>query len=117
MIATATLRLDDASDSVKTYDFKLISPSAHNRHQTGGSDLLNSTSGGNNHHVATGGGGTIGGHSIVSYYSYNYSNTSGSGGNSKEAQRNTLPLFGHFCCKLHVQADKYDKKAGGFPPA
>lgn len=81
LIANATLRLSDASDSVKTYDLVLASPGAHNRHYQGDS------------------------------WSHR---THGSGqpmdpASARDADKNTLPLFGHFCCKLLVRPDVFDK--------
>lgn len=77
LIANATLRLSDASDSVKTYDLVLVSPGAHNRHYQGDN--------------------------------WTHRTHSHAGGQALDADRNTLPLFGHFCCKLLVRPDVFDK--------
>lgn len=87
-IANATLRLNDASDSVKTYDLVLISPGAHHRHYQ--HNDYNST------------------HRTNSNLSNQVMDSTQSA-NSKDADRNTLPLFGHFCCKLSVRPDVFDK--------
>lgn len=86
MIASATLRLEDASNTVKTYDLVLTQPGAHN-HNTKHSSI-----------------------SPMNYYSQSHSShTTTIGSNSKDANKNTLPLFGHFCCKLMVRPDVFDK--------
>lgn len=77
MIASATLKLDDAAESVKTYDLVLVSPSAHRRSQQVGQQL--------------------------------FSNSPTTTTTTKEANKNTLPLFGHFCCKLLVRPNVFDK--------
>jgi len=87
MIASATLRLDDASDTVKTYDLVLVRPSAHHRHHLGASSIYNN---GNNNNY------NLGDQNLLSI-------------NTKDADKNTLPLFGHFCCKLLVRPDVFDK--------
>lgn len=98
MIASASLRLEDASDNVKTYDLVLVSPSAHHRNPYPTIYSGNSSSNNNN----------------SSYLSHHTNNTmtaqnSMTLSNSKEANKNTLPLFGHFCCKLLVRPDVFDK--------
>lgn len=106
MIASATMRLDDASNKVKTYDLVLTSPSAHNHGKT-----LDHHYNDQSHH-----------HSISSQAS-NSNNTTITtsttkapmystkmiANNTKDANKNTLPLFGHFCCKLMVRPDVFDK--------
>lgn len=109
LIASATMRLDDASDSVKTYDLVLMSPSAHHRTHLStsiGSSMYNtnnsystnvhSSSNNNNYH-----------HHNNNYLSATLSPTTTTA--SKDADKNTLPLFGHFCCKLFVKPDVFDK--------
>lgn len=97
MIASAQLRLPDVADSIKTYDLLLISPEAHGRRASQhrlSSEIsanlnhqqLNTLAGRNHQHSA-----------IVT------------SGNQKDVHKNTLPLFGHFCCKLHVRPDVFDK--------
>lgn len=90
LIANATLRLNDASDSVKTYDLVLVSPSAHHRHYNHADyNLAHRTlSNGSNQAMMDG---------------------CTQSANSKDADKNTLPLFGHFCCKLSVRPDVFDK--------
>lgn len=73
MIASTILKLEDSSNSVKTYDLVLVSPSAHHRHHQQSHE---------NHP---------------------------SPNKSDSAEKNTLPLFGHFCCKLSVAPDVFDK--------
>lgn len=88
MIANATMRLSDASDSVKTYDLVLSSPSAHHRQHYHNSNLdaLNN-----------------------SYSQSSATTATFTTSNTKDASKNTLPLFGHFCCKLQVRPDVFDK--------
>lgn len=81
MIANATLRLSDASDSVKTYDLVLATPSAHHRHHQGS----------------------------TTSHRPDQSAEGGQSSNGKDVDKNTLPLFGHFCCKLLVRPDVFDK--------
>lgn len=96
MIASARLRLDDASDQVKTYDLALVSPSAHHRHSTHNNNS-------NSHLLMT----------TSDYYNSTNNNSTAAGlvtaSNQKDAHKNTLPLFGHFCCKLNVKPDVFDK--------
>lgn len=73
MIANAVLKLEDASQSVKTYDLVLTSP--QRSHQQANENQLTA----NHYHSKT------------------------------EFDKNTLPLFGHFCCKLLVVPDVFDK--------
>lgn len=102
LIASAALQLEDASSSVRTYDLVLMSPSAHNRHHLPTTPTALSRSYHNSSH---------------DYYSSrnaanNYNQTSSqltSANTSKNANKNTLPLFGHFCCRLFVRPDVLDK--------
>ena len=111
MIASATLRLPDASDSVKTYDLVLVSPTAHNRHH-----LSSSSSAVRPHET-----GEFGPSSTTTTTTTTGSTTTTmtpkiskrtgivTASNQKDAERNTLPLFGHFCCKILVKPDVFDK--------
>lgn len=100
MIASAILRLDDASHSVKTYDLVLVTPSAHHRQSHNpnyyqsnygimSANLYNSPLSSNNNN------------NINSIYNPT--------SNTKDVYKNTLPLFGHFCCSLQVRPDVFNK--------
>lgn len=97
LIASATLQLEDASNSVKTYDLVLMSPSAH-RPTTTSSTLSRSSYYGN---------GSTQDHYGASNHSSSAQLTSAN--TSKNATKNSLPLFGHFCCRLYVRPDVFDK--------
>lgn len=104
MIASATMRLDDVSNKVKTYDLVLTSSSALNH------NLINSkdSSFNQSHHLiqsSTNSPSTISS-ATKSIYSTKMANNYN---NNKDANKNTLPLFGHFCCKLMVKPDVFDK--------
>lgn len=91
LIASATLRLEDASDSVRTYDLNLSTRAANN----GPASLLS------NRHSK------VSQHSPISDHIYqpngDQANNSSGLASTRDASKNTLPLFGHFCCKLHVR--------------
>ena len=102
MIASAKLGLMDASESIKTYDLHLVSPEAHGRQVTLSRQQHPSSSD------------TMAANNSSTLY-YN-SNLSGAGycgivtaSNHKDIHKNTLPLFGHFCCRLQVRPDVFDK--------
>lgn len=112
MIASAKLTLVDSSDSIKTYDLHLMSPEAHGRHSTG--SRANHPGGiGDVHQWA---GGTIvqtqnGIHAMNRYYQpANNHNGIVTASNQRDLHKNTLPLFGHFCCRLHVRPEVLDDK-------
>lgn len=112
MIASARLTLADASDSIKTYDLHLVSPEAHGRHATS-----------NQFNRADYASGTMNLATLSSAAQYSNLSQLGAGaqvarnrnsmmvtsGNQKDQHKNTPPLFGHFCCKLHVRPDVFDK--------
>lgn len=106
LIASATMRLNDASDSVKTYDLVLMSPGAHHRTHlsTSATMHLGSPMYSNNSYNQQ---------SIYSNGGHNNSSVSTSSTaittSNKDADKNTLPLFGHFCCRLSVRPDVFDK--------
>lgn len=100
-IAEASLKLEDASNSVKTYDLTLAGSGVLCSKST----LLSDTVSRRSHQ------------SPFSYYLYqsngatnsnagsDQSNASFNSNHSKDANKNILPLFGHFCCKLLVKPD------------
>ena len=106
MIASATLRLEDATNSVKTYDLVLVSPSAHNRSSTATTTTTSSS-----HHLLQQQANQRYNHQLATQilYSSQMAAAATPGGNQKDAHKNTLPLFGHFCCKLQVKPDVFDK--------
>lgn len=115
MIASATLHLDDAQDTVKTYDLVLVSPEAHHRRPI--SSYLPPSSNVSAMTIARGKQQPQ--HVAWSPWSSNYitqqqicqQNIVGnlSSSNLRDLHKNTLPLFGHFCCKLTVKPDVFDK--------
>jgi hypothetical protein len=111
MIANAKLTLVDASDSIKTFDLHLMSPEAHGRHSTASSQR-HQGNGVANHHQSNGGIVQNGTQAMNRYYQPPGSNHNGivTAGNQRDLQKNTLPLFGHFCCRLHVQPETFDDK-------
>lgn len=103
MIASAHFGLADVSDSIRTYDLHLVSPEAHGRHST--SNQFNHPDQSAAHLTAH--------HSNSNNLSAGHYRSNHSGmvtaSNQKDAHKNTLPLFGHFCCKLHIRPDVFDK--------
>uniref|UniRef100_A0A6G1SJG5 Rhotekin-2 n=1 Tax=Aceria tosichella TaxID=561515 RepID=A0A6G1SJG5_9ACAR len=111
MIASAKLTLVDASDSVKTYDLQLVSPEAHGRHSITTPHTTthhNQTNGATNHQST---GGMAQAQSMTRHYQPG-SNHNGivTASNQRDLHKNTLPLFGHFCCRLHVRPIVFDDK-------
>lgn len=105
LIASANLQLEDASNSVKTYDLVLMSPSAHNRHHqpTTPTTLSRSYHNSSSSYDQCGGKHAMSANSSISSAQLTSANT------SKNANKNALPLFGHFCCRLFVRPDVFDK--------
>lgn len=99
MIASATMRLDDVSNKVKTYDLVLTTPSAHNQSITSDHHLYNDGS-----HVTSSQANGTTTTARAPVYSTKMATNS-----TKDTNKNTLPLFGHFCCKLMVRPDVFDK--------
>jgi hypothetical protein len=95
LIANAKLTLPDASDSIKTYDLQLMSPEAHGRHSTLSHSQVNQLTGG----AAQAQNGS---HAMKPYVV--------TASNQRDIHKNTLPLFGHFCCRLHVRPNIFDDK-------
>lgn len=90
-IASATFKLEDAADCVRTYDLSVVPSGAPNQ-QPG---MRNGYSYYN----------TIGARADPTAHLSQAPNAS----TLKEADKNVLPLFGHLCCKLYVRPDVYDK--------
>lgn len=106
MIASATFRLEDAADGVRTYDLILVNSTGLGSQQTahGVRNSISSSSYYNTLGTHTGSDSTSHPYSLSQVYS-----TSGSTATSREASKNVLPLFGHLCCRLHVRPDVFDK--------
>lgn len=113
MIASAKLTLVDASDSIKTYDLQLMSPEAHGRHlTTTASHLHNQAHSGAANQSTSGASQAQNGGQALNRHYQSGSNHNGivSAGNQRDLHKNTLPLFGHFCCRLHVRPNVFDDK-------
>lgn len=124
LIASASLRLEDASpqDSVKTYDLSLTSPAIHHKHYQLSSQLASPYQSQQDNYGSSNAATSL--HrrhnsGIMSSSWWSDSRTTmarekqpfgftGSG-NTKDVEKNTLPLFGHFCCKLLVRPNVFDK--------
>lgn len=94
LIASTSLKLEDSSDSVKAYDLPTVAQSAHHKTST----LSNTYSKRSQQSM---------------YYNMCQSDANQSngsiGGSTRDTNKNTLPLFGYFCCKLVVRPDVSNK--------
>ena len=121
MIASASFRLEDAQNSVVTYDLALVTPEAHHRRPSSiGSRQALQYQQGNSMTLARGK--LLGSVQQSAWSPWTNQSTHGGGGQQildasnisssnslRDQYRNTLPLFGHFCCNLSVRPDVYDK--------